>query len=146
MLWMSLKKRRSLVGIVLALILVQTPMAAKCAARQVTVEGEIEGSTDNVKVIMEVTSTDRADLVTRVRQESSIEGSHFRVLGSFNTTSNVIAEETCSRRPRLVVIKLMRGDKVLDRQTLPIKTAFRLREKWKYEPRKSLVLHANGRE
>lgn len=146
MLWMSLKKRRSLVGIMLALTLVQTPMAAKCAAMQVTVKGEIEGPTDNVKVIMEVTSTDQADLVTRVRQESSIEGSHFSVVGSFNTTSNVIAEETCNRRPRLVVIKLMRGDKVLDRQTLSIKKVFRLREKWKYEPRESLILHANGRE
>ena len=145
MLWMSLKKRRSLVGIVLALILGQTPMAAKCAARQVTVEGEIEGSTDNVKVIMEVTSMDRADPDTHVRQESSIEGSHFRIIGAFNTTSKVIAEETCNRRPRLVIIKLVRLDRVLDRQTLPIKTAFRLREKWKYEPRESLVLNADGR-
>ena len=141
-----MKKCQNFLGIVLALILVQTPMAAKCAARQVTVEGEIEGSTDNVKVIMEVTSTDRADLVTSVRQESSIEGSHFRVIGSFNTTSNVIAEETCTRRPRLVIIKLMRGEQVLDRQTLLIKKDFRLREKWKYEPRDSLILHANGRE
>jgi hypothetical protein len=144
MLWMPLKNVQTLLGVALVLVLVPTPMVAKCISLQLTLTGEIEGPTKDVRVIVEVTSATQGDPVTDVRQESSIEGSHFRVIAWFNTTSNVISRETCDRRPRLVTIKLMRGDQVLDRQTLAVETAFRLRKKGNYELKEPITLYTSG--
>lgn len=142
MLWMPLKNVQTLIGVALALVLVRAPMVAKCASLQLTLEGRIEGPTKDVKVIVEVTSATEGDPVTRVRQESSIEGSHFHVVAWFNTTSNMTSTETCNRRPRLVTIKLMRGDQVLDHHTLDFETAFRLRKNGNYELKEPITFPA----
>jgi len=139
---MPLKFLKTLVGLVLTLVLAQPPAAGKCISLQFTLKGKIEGPTRDLKVIVEISSATQGDSVTNVRQQSSIEESDFRVLAWFNTTSNVVAAETCDRRPHLVTVKLMRGEQVLDRQTLTVERDFRRTKKGDYELKKPITLHA----
>jgi hypothetical protein len=139
---MPLNFLKALVGLVLTLLLVQPPTEGKCISLQVTLKGKIEGPTrDHLKVIVEISSATQGDSVTDVRQKSSIEESDFHVLAWFNTTSNVVAAETCDRRPHLVTVKLMQGDQVLDRQTLTVETDFRRTKSGDYQLKRPITLH-----
>jgi hypothetical protein len=140
---MPLKFLKALVGLVLTLLLVQPPTEGKCISLQVTLKGKIEGPTrDHLRVIVEISSATQGDSDTDVRQKSSIEESDFLVVAWFNTTSNVVAAETCDRRPHLVTVKLMQGDQVLDRQELTVERDFRLTKTRDYELKKPITLHA----
>ena len=114
---------------------------AKCISLQLTLKGEIVGATKDQRVIVEVTSATPGDSATDVRQNSSIKDSHFRVLAWFNTTSNVVSVETCDRTPHLVVVKLVEGDQVLDRQTLTVETDFLRTKSGDYELKRPITLH-----
>ncbi len=139
---MPLEFLKTLVVLVLILVLAQPPTAGKCISLQFTLKGKIQGPTRDLKVIVEISSATQGDSVTTVRQKSSIEESDFRVLAWFNTTSNVVAAETCDRRPHLIVVKLMQGDQVLDRQALTAERDFRLTKTGDYELKKPITLHA----
>ena len=139
-----MKTIRTLLGFVLALALVQPPTSGKCISLQLPLKGKIEGATKGVKVIVGATSLTEGDAVSDIRQESSIEESHFRVLAWFNTTSNLVSEETCDRRPGVITVKLMRGDHVLDHRTLAVETTFRLTKKGDYELKEPITLHTAG--
>jgi hypothetical protein len=141
MLRMPLKCFGSSAAIVLALVLVQLPTLGKCISLQLSLKGAIEGPTSDLKVVVEVSSATQGDSVTDVRQKSSIEESDFRVLAWFNTTSNVVAAETCDRRPHLVTVKLMQGDQVLDRRTLTVETDFRRTKSGDYQLKRPITLH-----
>jgi hypothetical protein len=126
-----------LIGVALGL----GPAIAKCISLQLTLKGEIDGATKDSKVVVEIASATHGDSVTEVRQESSIKESHFRVVGWFNTTSNVVSAETCDRRPHLVTVKLAEGEQILDQQTLTVETDFRRTKAGDYELKKPIVLH-----
>jgi hypothetical protein len=103
--------------------------------------GNIVGSTKHLTVLLEVASATEGDSDTEVRQKSSIEESRFHVLGWFDTTSNVISAETCDRKPHLVVVKLMQGKQVLDRQTLTVEQDFRRTKSGGYQLKRPITLH-----
>src|SRR5215467_4349558 len=102
-----------------------TRASAKCISVPLVMEGEIQGPANDLTVKVEVLSATKGDPVRHVWQESSLDHSHFRVTAWFDTTSNVIRNETCNREPRLVIVKLMKGNAVLDQKQLKILTDFR---------------------
>lgn len=142
MLRMPLRLFSSGVGLVLAIALAQLPVVGKCLSMQLNLNGTIEGLTSDLKVVVEVSSATQGDSVTDVRRESSVGKSSFRVLAWFNTTSHLVAAETCDRRPHLVTVKLVRGDLVLDQVVLTIETDFRRTKTGDYELKKAIALHA----
>lgn len=95
----------------------------------------------DVSIVVEVASATVGDSDTYVRQEPRIEGNRFQVLAWFNTTSNVIAAETCNRSPHVVTVKLMKGDQVLDRLTLTVEKDFRRTRRGDYLLRNPITLH-----
>jgi hypothetical protein len=127
--------------VLLIVALVESPAAAKCISLQMDLNGEIAGSTKDLKVVVEIASASAGDSDTEVRQNSSIEGSHFRVIAWFDTTSNIISTETCDRNPHLVTVKLMQGDQVLDRQTLSVERDFRRTKSGGYKLQRPITLH-----
>jgi len=139
---LPLKLFKTLVGFVLALVLVQLPTVGKCISLQLSLQGTIEGRASDLKVVVEVSSTTQGDSVTDVRQESSLNESNFHVVAWFNTTSNVVAAETCDRRPHLVTVKLVRGNQVVDQQVLTVEKDFHRTKTGDYELRKPITLHA----
>jgi hypothetical protein len=141
MLRMQLRILRNLLRFLLAIAFLQSTTVAKCISLQLKLEGKIEGVTKNLRVVVEVTSATPGDSATDVRQETSIEDSHYRVLAWFNTTSNVVSEETCDRSPHLVVLKLMEGNQILEQHTLTVETDFRRTKKGDYEMKKPIILH-----
>jgi hypothetical protein len=140
----ELTKLRTCMSILFAAMLVGSHYAsAKCISLKITVEGDIAGVSNGLIVSVEVPSKTKGDSVTHVSQSYSIDGTHFRVIAWFNTTSNVIRKETCDRDPALVIVKLMKGDQVLDQQTLPIETAFRTTKDGGFELVRPVVLHGS---
>jgi hypothetical protein len=129
------------VRLLLVVALMQLPVVAKCISIQLDLNGEIVGSAKDLTVVVEVTSATEGDSDTKVRQKSSIEESRFQVFAWFDETSNVISEETCDRRPHLVIVKLMKGEQVLDRQTLTVEQDFRRTKSGDYRLKRPLSLH-----
>ena len=130
--------------LLIAVVIHVQSTTAKCISLQLTLEGEIVGVADGLTVNVEVASATKGDSVTDVRQEASIEKSQFHITARFNTTSNVASEETCDRKPHLVVVRLLSGERVLDRQTLIVEKDFRRTKEGDYELRKVIVLHAGS--
>jgi hypothetical protein len=140
--WMSVTRCGSYAHLVLAVALIHPQSsAAKCISLEIAMEGDIVGEGEDLAVSVEVISATKGDSMTEVRQESRIEKAHFRATAWFNTTSNVISKETCDRLPRLVIIKLMSGRNVLDRQTLRIKSDFRRTREGAYQLKRPITLH-----
>jgi hypothetical protein len=135
----ELVKRHVLLLLVVALV--QLPVVAKCISLQLALNGEIVGSTKDLTVVVEVASATAGDSDTGVRQKSSIEGSRFQIFAWFDETSNVISEETCDRRPHLVIVKLMKGEQVLDQQTLTVERDFRRTRSGGYNLKRPITLH-----
>jgi len=129
------------VRLLLVVALVQFPLVAKCISLQLALNGEIVGPTKDLTVVVEVASATAGDSDTAVRQKSSIEESRFQIFAWFDETSNVISEETCDRRPHLVIVKLMQGEQVLDRQTLTIERDFRRTKSGGYQLKRPITLH-----
>jgi hypothetical protein len=129
------------VRLLLVVALMQLPVVAKCISIQLDLNGEIVGSAKDLTVVVEVTSATEGDSDTKVRQKSSIEESRFQVFAWFDETSNVISEETCDRRPHIVIVKLMKGEQVLDRQTLTVEQDFRRTKSGDYRLKRPLSLH-----
>ena len=102
--------------------------------------GNIVGSTKDLTVLVEVASATEGDSDTEVRQKTSIEKSRFQMLAWFDTTSNVISVETCDRKPHLVIVKLMQGEQVLDRQTLTVERDFRRTKSGGYQLKRPITL------
>jgi hypothetical protein len=125
----------------LVVALVESPAAAKCISLRIDLNGDIVGSTKDLKVVVEIASASAGDSDTEARQDSSIEGSRFRVLAWFDTTSNIISTETCDRNPHLVTVKLMQGEQVLDRQTLSVERDFRRTKSRGYKLQRPITLH-----
>jgi hypothetical protein len=132
---------KRLVRLLVVIALVQLPVVAKCISLQLALSGEIVGSTKDLTVVVEVASATEGDSDTKVRQKSSIEKSRFQVFAWFNETSNVISEETCDRRPHIVIVKLMKGEQVLDRQTLTVEQDFRRTKSGDYRLKRPVTLH-----
>jgi hypothetical protein len=132
---------KTYVQLLLVVALLQVPVVAKCISLRMDLSGSIVGSTKDLKVVMEVASATKGDLDSAVRQESSIEESRFKVLAWFDTTSNVISAETCDRKPHLVIVKLMHGEQVLDRQTLTVERDFRRSKSGDYQLKSPITLH-----
>ena len=125
----------------LAAILIQPQLAvAKCISLSISLDGDIAGVRSDVSIRVEVRSATVGDSNTKVREESNIENSHFHTTAWFNTTSNIISAETCDRLPDIVVVKLMSGDRELDRQTLKIKSDFRQTKDGDYELKRHITL------
>jgi hypothetical protein len=142
---MSVRMIRSYTCLLLVALLIHLQStAAKCISLQLTLEGEIVGIAEGLAVKVEVVSATKGDSVTDVRQEASIEKSRFHIAAWFNTTSNVASKETCDRKPHLVVVKLLSGGRVLDRQNLVVEKDFRRTKEGDYELRKMVVLHAGS--
>lgn len=141
--WMSVKKWVGCVYLALAIVSIQPqPSIAKCISLEITLEGEIVGiARDDLAISVEVASRTRGDSKTDVRQESRVEGSHFYATAWFNTTSNIMPAETCDRLPEIVIVNLMSGGRVLDRQTLKIESAFRRTKEGDYKLKQRLALH-----
>jgi len=137
--WLGILK--TLFCVLLVVALVQLSAAAKCISLRMDLNGNIVGSTKDLKVFVEVASASSGDSDTQVRQDSSIEGSRFRVLAWFDTTSNIISTETCDRNPHLVTVKLMQGEEVLDRQTLSVERDFRRTKSGGYKLKMPITLH-----
>jgi hypothetical protein len=129
------------VRLLLVVALMQLPVVAKCISIQLDLNGEIVGSAKDLTVVVEVASATEGDSDTKVRQKSSIEESRFQILAWFNETSNVISEETCDRRPHLVIVKLVKGEQVLDRQTLTVERDFHRTKSGGYHLKRPLTLH-----
>jgi hypothetical protein len=129
------------VRLLLIATLVQLPVFAKCISLQLALNGEIVGSTKDLTVVVEVASASEGDSDTQVRQKSSVEESRFQILAWFNTTSNVISAETCDRKPHLVIVKLMKEERVLDRQTLTVERDFRRIKSGGYQLKRPITLH-----
>ncbi len=129
------------VRLLLVVALVQLPLVAKCISLQLALNGEILGSTKDLTVVVEVASATEGDSDTEVRQKSSIEKSRFQIFAWFDETSNVISEETCDRRPHLVIVKLMKGTQVLDQQTLTVEQDFRRTKSGGYHLKRPITLH-----
>jgi hypothetical protein len=129
------------VRLLLVVALVQLPVVAKCISLQLALNGEIVGSGKDLIVVVEVASATEGDSNTEVRQKSSIEESRFQIFAWFDETSNVISEETCDRRPHLVIVKLMKGEQVLDRQTLMVERDFRRTKSGGYHLKRPITLH-----
>jgi hypothetical protein len=144
MMRMPLKFFKAIVGLVMALALVQLPTAGKYIPLQLMLKDRIKRPTSGLKVVVQVSSATQGDSVTEVRQESSIEEANFRVLAWFNTTSNVVAAETCDRRPHLVSVKLMWGNQVLDLQVLTVESDFRRTKTGDYQLKKPIALNADA--
>jgi hypothetical protein len=132
---------KAYVRLLLVVALVQFPVVAKCISLQLALNGEIVGSTTDLTVVVEVASATEGDSDTEVRQKSSIEEPRFQVFAWFNTTSNVISAETCDRKPHLVIVKLMKGEQVLDRQTLTVERDFRRTKSGGYQLKTPITLH-----
>jgi hypothetical protein len=128
--------------ILLLATLVQLSAVAKCISLQLVLNGEIVGSTKDLTVVVEVASATEGDSDTAVRQKLSIEESHFQVFAWFNTTSNVVSAETCDRSPHLVTVKLVKGEEVLDRQTLTVERDFRRTKSGGYKLKRPITLHS----
>jgi len=127
--------------VVLSLSLVLSPAApTKCISLLITMEGEISGSADNLAVNLEVSSATKGDLVTDVRQESSIAKGHFHVKAWFNTQSTLVSQERCDRLPQIVVVKLTSGSRILDTRKLRIESDFRRTKDGDYELTRAIVL------
>jgi len=131
-------------SMLLLIFVIATPDSAKCISLPITVQGEIHDATDDLTVNVEVLSATKGDPVRDVRQESSVDHSHFRVNAWFNTTSNVIRNETCNRTPRLVIVRLTKGNQVLDQKQLKILTDFRQTKDGGFELIKPLALGAHA--
>jgi hypothetical protein len=129
------------VRVLLVVALVQLPLIAKCISLQLALNGAIVGSTKDLTVVVEVASATKGDLETAVRQKSSIEESSFQLFAWFNTTSNVISAETCDRSPHLVIVKLVKGDEVLDRRTLTVERDFHRTKSGGYQLKRPITLH-----
>ncbi len=137
----SVKKLAAYVQFALAALLIQPQLTvAKCISLSISLDGEIVGVRSDVSVRVEVRSATVGDSSTDVREESKIENSHFHTTAWFNTTSNIISAETCDRLPDIVVVKLMSGDRELDRQTLKIKSDFRQTKDGDYELKRHITL------
>jgi hypothetical protein len=119
-------------ALVLVLVFPQTA-PPKCILLQITLEGEIQGETKDLAVNVEVASRTKGDHVTEVRQESSIEKGRFRLIARFNTQSTVVSQERCDRLPQTVIIKLTKGNRIVDHLTLKIESDFRRTEQGDYE-------------
>jgi hypothetical protein len=119
----------------------QLPVVAKCISLQLALNGEIAGFAKDLTVVVEVASATEGDSDRKVRQKSSIEESRFQISAWFDETSNVISEETCDRRPHLVIVKLMKGEQVLDRQTLTVERDFRRTKSGGYQLNRPITLH-----
>jgi len=123
---LQLSKQLGTMGLLAAVLVVGVQRgSAKCISLKITLEGEIVGPTAGLALSVDVPSKTTGDPVTHVSQSYSIEGTHFRVIAWFDTTSNVVRKETCDRDPGRVVVKLTNGKQVLDKQILPIETDFR---------------------
>ncbi len=120
--------------------LLQIPVIAKCISVRTDLNGNIVGSTKDLTVLVEVASATEGDSDTEVRQKTSIEESRFQMLAWFDTTSNVISVETCDRKPHLVIVKLMQGEQVLDRQTLTVERDFRRTKSGGYQLKRPITL------
>jgi hypothetical protein len=129
------------VQLLLVVALLQLPVVAKCISLQMDLNGNIVGPTKDLTVLVEVASATEGDSDTEVRQKASIEEARFQVLAWFNTTSNVISVETCDRKPRLVIVKLMQGEQVLDRQTLTVERDFSRTKSGGYQLKRPITLH-----
>jgi hypothetical protein len=129
------------VRLLLIVALVQLPVIAKCISLQLTLNGQIVGTTKDLTVVVEVASATEGDSEIGVRQKLSIEESRFQVVAWFNTTSNVVSTETCDRKPHLVIVKLMKGEQVLDRQTLTVERDFRRTKSSDYQLKRPITLH-----
>ena len=129
------------VRLLLVVALVQLPVVAKCVSLELALNGEIVGPTKDLRVVVEVASATEGDSDTEVRQESSIKESRFQISAWFNTTSHVISAETCDRLPHLVIVKLMKGEQVLDRQTLTVERDFRRTKSDDYQLKRQITLH-----
>jgi hypothetical protein len=129
------------VRLLLVVALLQLPAIAKCISLELALNGEIAGSTKDLTVVVGVASATEGDSDTEVRQKSSIQESRFQVIAWFNTTSNVISAETCDRRPHLLIVKLMKGEQVLDRQTLTVERDFRRTKSGGYQLKRPITLH-----
>jgi hypothetical protein len=143
---LQLSMRTLMAGTASMLVLmfvIATPASAKCISLPITVQGEIQDAADDLTVKVEVLSATKGDPVRDVRQEFSVDHSHFRVSAWFNTTSNVIRNETCNRKPRLVIVKLMKGNQILDQQQLKILTDFRQTKDGGFDLLKPLALRAH---
>jgi hypothetical protein len=139
--WMSVNMSKTFVLFALAVALIQPqPTGAKCISLEIALEGKIVSVTSDLSIRLEVVSGQKADPVTDVRQETRIENSRFRAIAWFNTTSNVISEETCDRLPHLVIVKLMKGSRELDRQTLKIESDFWRTKEDNYKLKKPITL------
>jgi hypothetical protein len=121
--------------------LLQTTLIAKCISVQLALKGEIVGPTKDLTVVVEVASATEGDSNTEVRQKSSIEGSRFEVFAWFNTTSNIVSAETCDRSPHLVMVKLMKEQEILDRQTLTVEQDFHRTRSGGYKLNRAITLH-----
>ncbi len=142
----SVKKLAAYVQFALAALLIQPQLAvAKCISLSISLDGEIVRVRSDVSVRVEVRSATVGDSSTDVREESKIENSHFHTTAWFNTTSNIISAETCDRLPEIVVVKLMSGDRELDRQRLKIKSDFRQTKDGDYELKRHITLRVPGK-
>jgi hypothetical protein len=135
------RRVKALILFLLVVSLVQLPAEAKCVSVRLALSGEIVGSTKDLRVVVEVASATEGDSDTQVQQESSIKKSHFQIFAWFNTTSNVISAETCDRLPHLVMVKLMKGEQVLDRQTLTVERDFHRTKSDDYQLKRQITLH-----
>ncbi|PYT52895.1 MAG: hypothetical protein DMG43_10485 [Acidobacteria bacterium] len=131
---------KTYVQLLLVGALLQIPVIAKCISLRMDLNGNIVGSTKDLTVLVEVASATEGDSDTEVRQKTSIEESRFQMLAWFDTTSNVISVETCDRKPHLVIVKLMQGEQVLDRQTLTVERDFRRTKSGGYQLKRPITL------
>ena len=131
---------KTYVQLLLVGALLQIPVIAKCISVRMDLNGNIVGSTKDLTVLVEVASATEGDSDTEVRQKTSIEESRFQMLAWFDTTSNVISVEACDRKPHLVIVKLMQGEQVLDRQTLTVERDFRRTKSGGYQLKRPITL------
>lgn len=141
MLQLSLRVSQKCALLLLAALLCQPSSLGKCISLQITVRGKVIGTvTSNLTVVLEVSSATEGDFVTDLRQKFSIKKSGFYAVGWFNTTSNVVPTETCDRKPHAVLVKLVKGERVLDEQRLTIEKDFLRTKTGDYVLKKSLAL------
>jgi hypothetical protein len=132
--------------ILLLLPVIATPYwaKAKCAAATITLRGDVPGDArleGKLKLLIEVVSATPGDSRKDVRQEVSFQATHFEAKAWFDTFSSIKNEEhECSRQPRLVLLILSEGGKVLDRKTLEIEKEFQRTPAGDYELKKTVQL------
>jgi len=117
------------------LLLIVLPARAKCPALFVSVRGNIVGAIpDEGKVKLQISSSAHDDRLVDVKQESSIQNSHFEAKAWFDTFEKMEhGEHICSRKPGKVVISLTKGQDVVASRVLTIEKDFKLTSEGDYE-------------